>query len=40
MRSSIDNDDAEKRPKYKVIILGKTSVGKTKLLTRYLQGFY
>lgn len=41
-RSSIDNDhdENEKRPRYKIIILGKSTVGKTKLLTRFIHQFY
>ncbi len=41
MRSSIDNDEeGNNLPKYKIIVLGKTAVGKTKLLIRYLDNFY
>jgi len=39
-RSSIDNDLNENRPKYKVIVLGRSGAGKTKLLTRLIHDFY
>ena len=38
--SSFDNDYSESLPKYKIIVLGKTGTGKTKLLTRYQHGIY
>jgi GTPase SAR1 family protein len=40
IKSSVGEDESPQLPAYKVIILGMTSVGKTKLLTRYKYNDY
>ena len=38
--SNLGDEDSSALPNYKIIILGKSAVGKTKLLTRYIYKSY
>jgi len=39
-KSSFFQEDSDSLPKYKIIILGKSMAGKSKLLTRFQHKFY